>query len=204
MLDFNYWKAGLIDLLNTATNPILVTHSFSGMFILNNPEFEHYLSGLVLMNTTTANSFFHHVSEMQQKHHLPDLVPAASEYHLNPSNATYKKFWATYKYYCFTAQELSRGEAMIPLLAFNNESYYYAIQNFYEHYQCKWAPSLIPAMTLSSEYDYICPPRIFIQDKRFQKKNIINKMIAQAGHCPWLEQLNDVQNCFDEFIELLA
>ncbi len=203
ILDFNYWKAGLIDLLSTTPNPIVVTHSFSGMFVLNSPEFEQYISGLVLMNTTTKNSFFQHVSAMQQKHNLPDLVPAASQYHLNPSDLTYKTFWETYKYYCFTAQELNKGEQMIPLFAFNNESYYYTIQNFYADYQCKWSPSQIPAMTISSEQDYICPPEIFIGDKRFQSNNIINKMITEAGHCPWLKHMNQIQDCFNEYIETL-
>ena len=204
ILDFNHWKDGLIELLKSLPNPILVTHSFAGMFLLNYPEFERYLTGMILMNTTTTNSFFQHVNQMQQHHNLPDLVPPASEYHLNPTDNTYKKFWETYKYYCFTPEELSLGELMIPHFAFNNESYYYTIQNFYVDYQCKWSPTQIPAMTITSENDWICPPQIFTQDKRFQSANIINKIIPAAGHCPWLIHFNEVQHCIDEFIEKLT
>lgn len=193
-LNFEEWKEGLIALLQTVSNPILVTHSFSGMFVLNTPEIESCLAGLVIMNTTTTNSFFEHVSDMQQKQNLPDLVPAASEYHLNPSDELYKKFWDTYKYYCFTAEEIPEGEKMIPLFAFNNESYYYTMQNFYADYKCKWQPSLIPAMTIASEYDFVCPPHVFINDKRFQSANIINKMIGKAGHCPWILHLDRYRN----------
>lgn len=57
-LGIPYWQDGLIDLLKSFSKPVLVTHSFSGMFALNLPELKHHLTGLVLMNTTTKNSFF--------------------------------------------------------------------------------------------------------------------------------------------------
>ncbi|HBB6896201.1 TPA: alpha/beta hydrolase [Legionella pneumophila] len=198
-LDFVSWQEGLISLLKSLNKPILVTHSFSGMFTLNFPEIENHLSGLVLMNTTTTNSFFQHVNEMRQKYNLPDLVPAASQYHLYPSNKTYKKFWDTYKHYCFTREELPIGEQMMELFAYNNESYHYAIEHFYNDFHYKWHPQTIPAMTIASELDYICPPAIFIQDKNFQCQNVINKVIYKAGHCPWILHLEQVQKCFDEF-----
>lgn len=197
-LSIQHWRLGLIDLLQSVQNPILVAHSFSGMFVMCFPEIEQYLTGLVLMNTTTRNSFFEQVSAMKEKHNLPDLVPAASQYHLQPNHDTYKEFWQTYKYYCFTAEEKAEGEKMISLLAFNNEAYHYMIEHFYEHYMCRWAPETIPTLTISSENDFICPPQIFLQDARFQRNNILNKLISKAGHCPWLLYLAEVQRCFDE------
>ncbi|KGP63115.1 hydrolase [Legionella norrlandica] len=202
-LDFTFWQKGLIALLQSFNNPILVTHSFSGMFAMNLPEIENHLGGLILMNTTTSNTFFQHVSEMRHKHHLPDLVPAASQYHLDPSDETYKKFWDTYKYYCFTKEELPLGEQMMNLFAYNNDSYHYAIEHFYLDFHYKWHPQAIPAMTIASEFDYICPPAIFIKDKNFQSKNIMNKMIYNAGHCPWILHLEEVQQCFDEFSSII-
>lgn len=204
ILDFISWQEGLIDLLQSYPNPVLVTHSFSGMFCLNLPEIERHIAGLVLMNTTTLNSFFAHVSTMKEQFDLPDLIPPASEYHLNPSNESYKKFWNTYKYYCFTNEELAEGEKMLPLLAFNNAAYHYAIEHFYPDYRCRWQPEKIPAMTIASEKDYICPPDIFITDQRFQADNISNKLIKQAGHCPWLTQMPQIQDCFNEFLKRLC
>ncbi|MBN9228414.1 MULTISPECIES: alpha/beta fold hydrolase [Legionella] len=199
-LDIQHWQDGLIDLLKSFPQPVLVTHSFSGMFALNLPELEHHLAGLVLMNTTTENSFFQHVSAMQQQHHLPDLVPAASEYHLAPSDLTYKEFWNTYKYYCFTADELAEGEKIMPLFAFNNTAYHYAIEHFYPDFYCKWFPETIPTMTIASENDFICPPQIFRNNKKFQGKNSTHKIITKAGHCPWLMFFDAVQHCFDDFV----
>lgn len=202
-LDFRVWKKGLISLLKSFNKPILVTHSFSGMFALDVPEIENYLTGLVLMNTTTTNSFFQHVNEMREQHNLPDLVPAASEYHFNPSDETYKKFWDTYKYYCFTQEELPIGEQMMTLFAYNNDSYHYAIEHFYNDFHHKWRPQTIPTMTIASELDYICPPTIFIQDENFQSKNVISKMIYKAGHCPWILHFEQIQKCFDEFSSII-
>lgn len=197
------WKNGLIDLLKSFANPIVVTHSFSGMLIMDTPEVEQHLAGLVLMNTTTSNTFFPHVNAMQQQHGLPDLVPAASQYHLHPSNETYKEFWHTYKHYCFTPEELSAGEQMIPLFTFNNAPYHYAIEHFYPNYACKWHPKNIAAMTISSERDFICPPYIFRDDEQFQAPNIINQVINHAGHCPWLLYFAEVQQCFNQFVNML-
>ncbi|MDR3491285.1 MAG: alpha/beta hydrolase [Gammaproteobacteria bacterium] len=199
-LEIKYWQDGLIDLLKTYKNSILVTHSFAGMFALNMPEIESHLAGLILMNTTTHNSFFQHVHAMHLKHHLPNLAPAAAAYHLHPSKETFKEFWNTYKYYCFTPEEMELGEQMIPLLAFNSEAYYFAIQNFFMQYVCKLHPTSIPTMTICSENDFICPPDIFSQEKYFQSDNITNKIIANAGHCPWLLHFNQVKKCFDAFI----
>jgi len=199
ILNFNYWKRGLIDLLTQYENPILVTHSFSGMLALDTPELEPFLKGLVLINTTSRNSFFEHVSAMQEKHQLPDLVPPAAEYHLAPSSETYKQFWETYKHYCFTAEELPLSEEMISLFAFNNESYYYAIEQFYPNYQGRWYPK-IPTLTIASENDFICPPNIFTGDKLFQRENILNKIINKAGHCPWVLQINELRSYFNEFV----
>lgn len=202
-LDLECWKEGLMDLLQSFSNPILVTHSFSGMLALMMPELEQQLSGLVLMNTTTQNTFFPHINAMQEKYDLPDLVPAAGQYHLDPSNETYKAFWHTYKHYCFTAEELSEGEKMLPLFAFNNTAYYYAVEHFYIDYACKWSPKTIPAMTIASEQDFICPPQIFLDDERFQSPNMMNKLISNAGHCPWVICFEQVQQCFDDYVETL-
>jgi len=199
LLNFAYWKKGLIDLISNCKNPVLVTHSFSGMFALDTPELEPYLTGLVLMNTTTRNTFFEYVGKMQNLHQLPDLVPAAAEYHLSPSSETYKAFWNTYKYYCFTTEELTLGEQMISLFTFNSSSYHYAIEHFYVDYQYHWQPK-IPTLTIASEKDFICPPAIFTEDKIFQQDHILNKIISQAGHCPWILYLNEMKYCFNEYI----
>lgn len=199
-LDFAEWRKGLIDLLTNFQNTILVTHSFSGMFALSMPEIENYLTGMVLMNTTTKNSFFEHVAKMHALHQLPDLVPAASAYHLNPSNETYKSFWETYKYYCFTQEEMSQGEEMMKLFAYNNAAYHYAITHFYADYESKFSSSQLPIMTITSADDYVCPPDIFISDKNFQSNNILNKIIPEAGHCPWVMHFNAVQAAFNEYI----
>ena len=201
-LHFNYWKRGLIDLLAQFEKPILVTHSFSGMFALDTPELEPFIKGLVLINTTTANTFFPHVSAMQEQHALPDLVPEAAHYHLNPSSETYKGFWEVYRHYCFTTEELPLGEQMISQFAFNNESYHHAIEQFYPSYECRWHPK-IPTLTIAGEADYICPPRIFIENVNFHSEKIINKIIKNAGHCSWLLGINEVRDCFAEFIKLL-
>lgn len=200
-LNIKQWQKGLFDLIQTIPNPILVTHSFSGMFALSLLEQHESLAGLVLMNTTTTNSFFQHVSEMQRKHDLPDLASAAAAFHLHRCKANFQRFWQDYKYYCFTQGEIVLGEKLMELFAYNDKSYYFAVQNFYSQFQYQQKQYSFPVLTIASENDYVCPPRIFIDNKNYQAKNILNKIIPEAGHFPWLLHFEKVQNCFREFIE---
>ena len=73
---------------------------------------------------------------------------------------------------------------MIPLFAFNNKSYHYAIEHFYSNYVCKWIPQEIPTLTIASEYDFICPTQIFVDNTAFQRNNMTHRIINNAGHCP--------------------
>lgn len=201
-LEAEHWRTGLLDLLQNIPGAILVAHSFAAMFTLLIPEVENHLAGLVLMNTTTRDSFFEQVAAMQKKYALPDLAPAASQYHLKPDDESYKVFWDSYKHYCFTQEEMTEGEKILPLFAFNSRVYYYAIQAFFPHYKSQWHPAKIPALTIASARDYVCPAQIFTDDPHYQRPNVINRVIPQAGHCPWLLYMDKVQACFDDFLSL--
>jgi pimeloyl-ACP methyl ester carboxylesterase len=198
-LSIDAWKAGLIDLCRQFESVILVTHSFSGMFSLSLPELEAHLRGLILMNTTDQNSFFAHITKMQQEHGLPDLLPAINEYHRNPSKEGFRKYWELYKNYCYAEDEMAKGEEMIKLFAFNNDSYNFAIEEFYMSYQSKWIPNLVSTLTIGGTNDYICPYDIFIMNQKYCRPNIINRVIVGAGHCPWINHFSEIQACFDEF-----
>jgi len=202
-LSLDSWGNGLIALLKTFTAPIIVTHSFSAMYLLLLSAIEPLLQGLVLMNTTVSNSFFEHVARMQQRHNLPDLAPAAMQYHLNPKLETYKIFWETYKHYCYTPAELTLGEEMMHHFAYNSLAYYFAIEHIYPNYHSRWVPQQVLTMTIASEHDFICPPNAFIENEEFTGAHIINKLILQAGHCPWLLHQEQVTACFAEFITRL-
>jgi hypothetical protein len=172
VLDIKGWQEGLIDLLQTFPNSILVTHSFAGMLALFTPQLKSYTKGLVLMNTTTHNSFSHHICEMQQKYNLPDISSALAKYHADPCHLGYKEFWHTYKHYCFTEEEMTAGEEMMELFTCNHISYNYTIENFCTHYESKWVPTSIPTLTISSERDYICPPDTFVKNIDYNHPNI--------------------------------
>ncbi|MCC2646796.1 MAG: uncharacterized protein K0R02_861 [Rickettsiaceae bacterium] len=198
-LDLKHWRDGLVDLLQNTENPIMVTHSFSGMFALTTPEIEKHLKGLVITNTTINLSFFDHVKHCAEKYNLPDLTPELDKYHADKSKEAYKEFWKTYIHYCFTAEEIEKAKPMLETFDYNNDSYNYIIENFYGDFAIKWVPT-IPTLTIASEKDFVCPPHAFTGDTRFNKSNIINKVIPDAGHCPWVNHMNEVQMCFDEYL----
>lgn len=202
-LDLLHWQQGLLALLKETENPILVAHSFAGMLTLFTPEMESYLKGLVLMNTTTNMTFIDHIQAMRDKYHLPDIFPALNQYHENPTQEGYKKFWETYQFYCFTVEELEVGREAMKCFAYNQNSYNYMVDHFYNQFESRWIPARIPTLTISSELDYICPPDIFRSNPYWQGQNIINRIILRAGHCPWLCHFSEVQICLNEWVSTL-
>lgn len=200
-LDILHWKNGLIDLCKKFGNVILVTHSFSGMFVLSIPEIEKFVKGVVFMNTTIADTFFTHIENSKKRFNLPDLTDSLTKYHNNPTHEELKSYWEVYKYYCHTKQELTEGEKLGKKYIMNNVSYNFGIANFYPNYKAQWAPSTIPALTITSEQDYICPPDIFTMDERFTKENIMNVVITNAGHVPWLLHFDKIQSAFDKYCD---
>jgi pimeloyl-ACP methyl ester carboxylesterase len=129
-------------------------------------------------------------------------MPSLNKYHSNPSQEGYRDYWDIYKHYCYTSEEMSAGEKMMEIFAYNNISYNLAIEKFYPIFESKWVPNNIPTLTIASDKDFVCPHDVFIKDNNFNRPNIINRIISEAGHCPWINQLSQVQGCFNEFLNL--
>lgn len=203
LLNISYWKKGLIELIKSTVNPILVAHGFSGLLVLDTPELAPYLKGLVLINTAPQPNFVAHIEAMKIKHHLPDLAAVVAEYHLAPSLITYKEFWNTYKYYCFTSEELTHSEQLMSLFAFNHEAYYYSLQHFYPNYQGPWLPT-IPTLMIASDHDFIYAPTSWHEAlNSTPKPHIMHQIIHHAGHYPWLLEQQQIQSAFTAYVHFL-
>ena len=198
-LDLSLWKNGFIDLCESTPNCIVVTHSFSGMFCLTIPDTEQYVKGLVLMATTPSNTFFEHIMAMKETHDLPDISSLLTTYAQDPSVNNYKKFWKTYKHYCFTQQEQEEAEKALALFAYNCDAYSFAVDHFYPHYKSCWVPSKIPTLTIAGNMDCICPPHAFVNNPDYARPNITNLLIQNAGHCPWILDMTTIQRSFRSF-----
>ncbi len=198
LLSISYWKKGLLDLIQTQHNPIIIAHGFSGMLVLDTPELESLLKGLVLLNVPLTNDFSPLIAQMQHQYQLPDLVPAAAHYHLHPSNKTYQAFWQAYKYYCFTPEELKKANALLATFSFNSKTYLYALRHFYGDYQCRWYPKL-PTLTISTERNALTCANVYQKNSYYQNAFITNKSIANAGHFPWLVQGDIIKEYLMDF-----
>ncbi len=120
----------------------------------------------------------------------------------NESDDGYKEFWKTYLYYCFTSEEIVQAEKMIlPYLVYNHRSYSYICKNFYPTYTSNWVPQKLPTMTISSEFDYITPPDLFMSDPRYQRDTIYNIILKDVGHFPWLKGKTPLNHAFKTFQE---
>lgn len=187
------WKAGLQNLVESLPNICLVTHSFSGMFVLSCPEIEPFLSKLVLMNTSPDQSW------MEQMEKLPYLVPFQESYRLNHDNQTLKTFFLESLSFHLAEDKLSDAVKFFKKLPFNHHSFDWATKAFHPTYQAKWVPKTIPTLVMSGGEDRLTPLSLFRGTEFEQRSNISFVEIEEAGHFPWIENPDKVSKVFTHF-----
>ncbi len=69
------------------------------------------------------------------------------------------------------------------------------------NFSARWVPENIPTLIIGASDDCITPITLFEKDKRFSKKNISIETIQDAGHFPWLEQMQIVKGKFKLFFD---
>lgn len=200
--DSNYseWREGLIHALSHLKKVVLVTHSFSGMFVLTMPDLENKLIGLVLMSAAPNIEWLTSLPQRVIKYELPDISAANEAYQKNKNNETFKKFTlASWRYFFPTASQKA-GLALLEKLPYNYKPYDWIMQNFYPNFIATWVPQQLPTLILTGEADVLTPMNLFLEDHQFKRNNILVKEIKKAGHFPWIEKPVEVRDTIAAFI----
>ena len=197
--DFDTWFPTFQSVIPKFKNPILVGHSFGGMFPLCFPELENELKGFVILNSAPCLPMEEAVA-YAKNYDVPDLTKEMEAFVLNPNNDTFRDALNACLPYYFPKQTLELGKALLANVPFQfMPAVWWQRKAVEMQFSAKWIPENIPTLILSGTYDCIVPHYLFERDLRFQRKNIEMKNIEEGGHMPWIENPEVVKAAFEKF-----
>lgn len=200
---FDDWLSLFTPTIAGFKNPIIVGHSFGGMFPYLFPACETILSGFVSLNSAPC-LWLEAAAKFAQKNALPDLTADMLAFTQSPSQKTFNKALETCMPYYFPKHTLQKGKDLLVGIDFPYEPAVWWQQKAAEiSFNAKWIPDQLPTMIIGGEHDAICPFVLYQEDIRFDRSNIQKIYIEGAGHCPWIEKPQEMKKAFEEFVERL-
>jgi pimeloyl-ACP methyl ester carboxylesterase len=196
--DFDLWFDIFLPTIKKFKNPIVVGHSFGGMFPLCFPELEEQLKGFVILNSAPS-LWFESQSQSVKKYHLPDVTKEEQEFSQNPSALTYRTLLDASLPYYFSAESLDRGKVLFNVPCHFRPSIWWQRKASEINFSAKWIPQHVPTLIIGGTEDCICPYSLFEQDARFKRANIEMINIDEGWHLPWIENPEMVKTAFKKF-----
>lgn len=198
--DFDQWANLFPGIIQQFDNPVLVGHSFGGMFPLLFPELESYLKGFVILNSTPSLWLEEAVAYSKQ-FDLPDLSKEMQEFTVNPNPGTFRTALDACMPYYFPESTLEKGRELLAQVDFQYQpAVWWQRKAIESNFSAKWIPQEVPTLIIGSRYDCICPFALFQKDKRFQRSNIELLFIENAGHVIWVENPAKAKEAFEKMI----
>ena len=191
--DFDHWLALFVPMIKQLPNPVIVGHSFGGMFPLLFNACENHVKGLVIQNAAPKLWLEAAVAYAQQ-FDLPDLTEEMTAFQQDPNQATFDKALAACVPYYFPPESLEAGRKALLNIPFN-----YKAGVWWQHYtiaqqfEAKWVPQNVPTMIINATHDAIVPYTLFEEAKAFDRTNVSKHVIQDAGHIPWLEKPDEIR-----------
>lgn len=200
--DFDRWFAIFLPTIKNFENPILVGHSFGGMFPLCFPELEEQLKGFVILNAAPS-LWFEPQSHSAQKDYLPDVSTEELAFAQNPSESTHRALLDASLPYYFSTEALDRGKVLFNVPCHFRPAIWWQRKALEINFSAKWIPQHVPTLIVGGTEDCICPFSLFQQDTRFKRFNIEMINIENGWHLPWIENPEMVKAAFKKFCSQL-
>ena len=199
-VNFDMWMDIFPAIVQKFENPILVGHSFGGMFPLLFPELENSLKGFIILNSAPSLWLEEAVAYSKQ-FTLPDLSKEMQDFTERPSQETFEVALDACMPYYFPPVTLEIGRALLTEVPFQYlPAVWWQRKAIETNFSAKWVPLDVPTLIVGAKFDCICPVTLFQNDKRFDRPNIDFLVLEDAGHIPWIENLTAIKNAFDGFI----
>lgn len=199
--NFDNWFDIFLPSITRFANPIIVGHSFGGMFPLLFPELEKYLKGFVILHSSPSLWLEEAVSYAKQ-FDLPDLTEEMNAFIQNPTQTTFKVALDACMPYYFPKTSLDKGRALLSSVAFQYHPALWWQRKVIElNFSAKWIPEKVPTLIIGGKYDCICPFHLFQNDTRFNRPNIQLFYVENGGHLGWIDNPTAVKNEFMHFVK---
>jgi len=184
--NFNRWDELLLLLVRQFENPVVVGHSFGGMWPLLFPELEELLTGFVVIHGAPCLWF-----------EGADLC--ARERGLNPPSELEGATLADYSPYFFPPATVEEGRAYFESIPYSAAPGGWWMEKCLPSFDPQWIPQRVPTLILGGELDCITPPTLFEDDPRFSRCTIAR--IPGAGHFGWIENKDAYQPLIEQWME---
>jgi pimeloyl-ACP methyl ester carboxylesterase len=198
---FDELKFELTLLLQKIPNPILVTHSFSSMFVLSLLRLPS-LKGLVLISPAIDNSYLIDLPQRIKTYTRFDGTQIAANFWMNPSDNSYAEYFNGLLPFYFRPDYIDDGLSMLEQCDFAHLPYVLSTQHFFPTFTKSYAPE-VPTLIIAGDDDHICPPSLFKDSLIFKGNNIQMAIIPGAGHFPWIDSHDTTLTAFNVWHDAL-
>ncbi|BEH77053.1 MULTISPECIES: alpha/beta fold hydrolase [Mycobacterium] len=197
---YRLWPRVVAEAARQVPHPVFVGHSTGGEYLLSTPALDAVLEGLVLISTAPDASWMPAFEEMTRNNWLPGVEQAMARYQSDQTPENLRAVTVESAPWNFAEHSVARGARMLARLPYNTGATQWSDANFDRSYRLAWWPTRLPTLIVSGAADRIVTQSLW-QTERFQAHNVIRRVIAEAGHFPWIEQPVAVRDAFTEVAE---
>ncbi|MFV1503021.1 alpha/beta fold hydrolase [Mycobacterium kansasii] len=192
---YDLWPQVLLEAAHAVAHPVFVGHSTGGEYLLSVPALDGCLAGLALVSTAPDASWIPVFEHMTRNNRLPGVEYATTRYLSDPTDDHLRRVAVESAPWNFAAHTVARGTEILARLPYNARAAQWSEANFDRGYRSAWWPSTLPTLIVSGSADRIVTQTLW-HDKRFHTPNTTWRVIAGAGHFPWIEQPAAVHDAF--------
>lgn len=197
---YRRWPQVVLEAAHAVAHPVFVGHSTGGQYLLSTPALAGCLEGLVLISTAPDASWIPEFAQLTRDNPIPGLEHATARYESDPTNEHLRAVVVESAPWNFVDDSVARGVEILARLPYNSQAAQWSAANFDHHYQLAWWPTTLPTLIVSGSADRVVNQSLW-QAKRFRTPNAIWRIIAEAGHFPWVEQPAAVHDAFAALTE---
>ncbi len=192
---YSVWPQVLLEAARAVAHPVFVGHSTGGEYLLSTPALAACAEGLVLISSAPDASWMALFDEMVRDNPLPGVERATARYESDSTDENLRAVAVESAPWNFTGQSVARGAEMLARMPYNARAAQWSDSNFDRSYRAAWWPTAMPTLVVSGSADRIVAQSLW-QAERFHTRNVIWRVIAEAGHFPWIEQPAAVRDAF--------
>lgn len=196
---FQHWPKVLYEAIDLLPNCIYVGHSTGGAYLLSVPELESKVIGLVLISTAPDASWHPRYVAMTKQNPLPEFDIAMQQFQREKTNESLREIAVASAPWNFTTECLSIGHDLLARMPYNLAAVEWSDQHFDHTYVAQWWPKSLPTLIVSGTDDRIVDQSLWGNPK-FQGENILQRLIPNAAHFPWIENQDDVRKAFADLL----